>query len=366
MTTRGSLGQRARRTLSVLGGVAVLAGAATAATPAAGSPPVNSSPPSISGTFQVGESVTATSGSWKNNPTSYSYQWRRCNDSGGCAEIASATGKSYKLASADIDHTVVVAVTAANSDGKASASSQPSPIISDSSAPRATGRPQISGTARVGEVLQVSKGSWTGGVRSFDYQWERCDKDGNNCKPVDGATAPKYGVRSADVGLTVRAEVTALNGAGKTTVNTDRSDSIQAAAGTVFSCPSGTTVQASQLQPPIRLQIDRFQFTPSVVTRSTPSITARYHIADTCGRSVVGAQLWSTAIPYNQVTTQRGTTADDGWGTLTFAVSRGGFPAAPGRQEIMAFLVRATKPGGSILAGISARRIVRELVNVHR
>jgi hypothetical protein len=321
------------RVVSLLGATGVGAGLVAAASLAAGSAPVNSAPPTISGTFRVGESVKSTTGSWSNNPTSFSYEWRRCNDSGsGCTDIASATTKSYTLVSADAGRTVVVAVTAANSDGKASASSQPSPVVSDGSAPRNTGRPQISGTAQVGQVLQVSKGSWAGGVRSFDYQWQRCDKQGNNCKPEDGATAPTYGVRSADVGLAIRAEVTASNGAGKTTVDTDRSDSIQPAAGTVFSCPSGTTVQASQLQPPIRLQIDRFQFSPSVVTRSTPSITARYHISDTCGRSVVGAQLWSTAIPYNQVTTQRGTTAGDGWGTLTFAVSRGGFPAAPGRQ----------------------------------
>jgi hypothetical protein len=351
---------------STLALVAVLAAGATAATSAKSSAPENSAPPSVSGTFRVGESVTATTGSWQNSPNGYSYQWRRCNDAGsGCADVSGATAKTYKLAQADTGHTIVVAVTAANADGKATAASKPSPVVSDSTAPRNTGRPALSGTAQVGQVLHVSNGTWTGGVRSYAYRWQRCDKDGNNCAAVPGATAASYGVRAADVGLILRAGVTAANGAGQTTVDTDRSGTVQPAAGVVFKCPSGTSVAASDLQAPVRLQIDRFQFAPVVVTRGTQTVTARYHVADTCGRSVVGAELWSTAIPYNQVSTQRGTTGGDGWGTLTFSVS-GGFPAAPKRQEILAFLVRATKPGGSVLAGVSARRVVRENVDLRR
>lgn len=352
--------------LSGLALVAVLAGVAAAASGRAAAAPANSSPPSTAGTFQVDETVTATTGTWKNNPTSFAYQWQRCNNTGsGCGDITGATTKTYKLVSADIGHTIVVVVTAANADGKASASSKPSPIVSDSTAPRNTGRPALSGTARVGEVLTVSNGSWSGGVRSYAYQWERCDKDGNNCTAVSGATAPTYGVRTADDGSTVRATVTATNAAGQTTVDTDRSQTIAPAAGTSFSCPGGTSVAASELALPIRLQIDRFQFTPSVVTRATRTIAARFHISDTCGRSVTGANLWSTAIPYNQVTTQEGTTGADGWGTLTFNVLAG-FPANPGRQQILAVLVRATKPGGSVLAGVSTRRVVRETVDLKR
>lgn len=37
--------------------------------------PINVIIPSISGTPQVGQTLTANPGQWTNNPTSYAYQW---------------------------------------------------------------------------------------------------------------------------------------------------------------------------------------------------------------------------------------------------------------------------------------------------
>jgi hypothetical protein len=39
-------------------------------------PPVNTAAPSITGTAQVSDELTASTGTWTNTPTSYSYQWR--------------------------------------------------------------------------------------------------------------------------------------------------------------------------------------------------------------------------------------------------------------------------------------------------
>jgi hypothetical protein len=79
-----------------------------------------------------------------------------------------------------------------------------------------TAPPQISGTAKVGEQLSATTGTWTGGVKSFSYQWQRCDSNGSSCQSVDGATARVYGVRTVDVGNTVRVVVTASNLSGST------------------------------------------------------------------------------------------------------------------------------------------------------
>jgi hypothetical protein len=111
------------------------------------------------------------------------------------------------------------------------------------------------------------------------------------------------------------------------------------------------------------LLIDRFTFSPSLVRPSMQGFSARIHVTDSCGRAVSNAQLWSTAIPYNQTSAARAVTGSDGWATLQFSLRRG-FPANPGRQQILAMLVRATKPGGSVLAGVSTRRTLRLNVRV--
>jgi streptogramin lyase len=68
---------------------------------------------------------STTTGTWIGEPTSYSYQWERCNATGGeCKEISGATSSKYTPVSEDVAHTLVVKVTAKNSAGSNSASSK--------------------------------------------------------------------------------------------------------------------------------------------------------------------------------------------------------------------------------------------------
>jgi hypothetical protein len=322
--------------------------------------PKSTQRPQISGKAQVGQTLTVSRGEWTGNPSGFSYQWLRCDQNGNnCAAVAGATASSYGVRPEDSGKSLRVLVTAANSSGKASATTDRTAQIPATGAPRNTQRPAISGTPRVGQTLSVSPGQWTGSPGSFSYQWMRCDQDGNACANVAGANSSTYGVRSDDSGKTIRVLVTAANSAGGASVTTDRSAQIEPVASTQgTSCNGSRVIAASGLQPPMRMVIDRWSFTPSLLRRGTQFITARVHVADSCGRSVTGAQIWSTAIPYNQTTTVRGATAADGWATLQLRTLRG-FPANPGRQQILAMLIRATKPGGSVLAGVSTRRAVR-------
>jgi subtilisin family serine protease len=81
-------------------------------------PPVNTGSPSISGTAQTGQTLASTSGSWSESPSSFAYQWQRCNATGAsCTPISSATAQAYTLGSADVGVTVRVAVTTSNSAG---------------------------------------------------------------------------------------------------------------------------------------------------------------------------------------------------------------------------------------------------------
>jgi hypothetical protein len=96
--------------------------------PASAAPtaPANSAPPSVAGTAEVAQTLTAGVGSWSGSPTSYAYQWKRCDAAGAsCAAIAGATSKAYVVQSGDLGATLRVAVTASNSAGSATASSAP-------------------------------------------------------------------------------------------------------------------------------------------------------------------------------------------------------------------------------------------------
>jgi len=59
--------------------------------------PTNSSVPTISGTAQVGQTLTATTGTWTHNPTSFTYQWKRAGTA-----IGGATGLTYVPVTGDV------------------------------------------------------------------------------------------------------------------------------------------------------------------------------------------------------------------------------------------------------------------------
>src|SRR5881296_1703954 len=104
--------------LASLALLAVAAGSASAAPPSG--VPANVSPPTISGSPQVGQSLTANPGSWTGKkPITFTYVWRSCDASGlPCADIAGATGAGYTLASADAGRAIRVVVTARNRLGQ--------------------------------------------------------------------------------------------------------------------------------------------------------------------------------------------------------------------------------------------------------
>jgi hypothetical protein len=200
----------------------VLVAAGITATAAWAAAPSNTSPPSITGTPEKGMTLTAHHGTWTGSPTTYLYKWQRCAADGtACVGINGASTKTYTLTSADVDHTVRVRVTASNADGQGVAFSKTTVLISDNQAPKNTVRPTISGTPQPGEELTATTGTWTGGATTFAFQWQRCDTSGAACSDVAGATGKAYGVRTADVGHTLRVAVTAKNLDGSTTVNSD-------------------------------------------------------------------------------------------------------------------------------------------------
>ena len=77
--------------------------------------PQNTARPTITGDERVGEVLTAEDGTWTNTPTSFAYEWQRCDiDATTCLPVAGANGKTYGVRTADLGFRLRVAVTARN------------------------------------------------------------------------------------------------------------------------------------------------------------------------------------------------------------------------------------------------------------
>jgi hypothetical protein len=108
--------------------------------------PTNTTAPLITGIARTGATLTATTGSWTSSPspsTTYTYQWKRANTSGGSyTDITSAVNSTYVLTDADIGKYIKVAVvatnTAATSTAALSASTSVVVDLADSVVPTAT------------------------------------------------------------------------------------------------------------------------------------------------------------------------------------------------------------------------------------
>jgi hypothetical protein len=195
-------------------------------------PPLNMLAPTISGGSREGQLLTATTGVWRGVVTGFTYQWLRCDSTGGsCAPIAQAASSSYGLAAPDVAHTVRVTVLASNAAGGSEATSTPTePVSAALQPPTNTSLPTISGVAQEGQTLSASPGSWTGSPGAFSYEWLRCDSGGASCAPIASATSSTYGVVAADVGSTLRVVVTASNAAGSSAPATSAPSEVVTAA----------------------------------------------------------------------------------------------------------------------------------------
>jgi hypothetical protein len=236
-----------------------------------------------------------------------------------------------------------------------------------SAAPTNQTPPTISGTTEVGSTLTATSGSWAGTTPiTYAYQWRRCGTAGGSCSNISGANQSTHTLRTSDRGNTLRVRVTAKNSDGSAQIESAQTAVITAAAPppAATGCPTGTgTADVAGISLPARLLIDGQTASPTTVTRSTSDLVLRFHVSACGGRSVQGALVYATAVPFEQFgVPPEATTGSDGWATLTLhQASR--FPASS-RQQLLAVFVRARKGGENVLAGISARLLVSFPVNL--
>jgi hypothetical protein len=121
----------------VAGTVAVTSGRAAGSSSTAEyqyAAPTNTAAPSVSGTPQVGQTLTANNGNWTSDSSiAYAYQWTRC-DAGGnaCGNVANATAATYVVQGADVGHTLRVVVSAKNANGTTTATSGQTAAVTQS------------------------------------------------------------------------------------------------------------------------------------------------------------------------------------------------------------------------------------------
>lgn len=346
---------------TALAAVSILA----ALLPAGGSalpeaPPQVTGEPTITGTPVVGNILTASNGSFSGTgPFNYSYRWLRCPASGsggngeGCTAISGASFRRYTVRTADVGHRLRVRVTAANSEGTATATSNATAIVRAAPArPANTAPPTIGGTPQVGQTLTANTGTWTGQQPiTFTYDWRRCDRSGGSCSNISGATSKTYVLTSADEGTTLRVRVTARNSAG-----TASATSAPTAVIAKAEAPGGATILISEVALPNRLLIDRVQFRPQPLS-SRRTFTARFHVSDSRNHSVQGALVFVVALPFGTTTTPpEAATGSDGWVTFRMTPTRR-VKFGAGGTGIQMF-VRARKSGEQLIGGVSTRRLV--------
>jgi hypothetical protein len=240
-----------------------------------------------------------------------------------------------------------------------------------SAAPVNTGEPKISGTPQEGQTLSASSGSWTSTTTlSYAYQWRRCNAQGGGCSNIGGADTSSYLVKHGDIGDTLRVRVTAKNADGSAQSTSNETAVVTAKSPvppvTVNGCPAAGsgTIDVASISPPARLLVDGQSASPSPVTRSASDVTIKFHVSACNGRSVSGALVYATAVPFQQFSIPAETpTGADGWATMTMHQDRA-FPASP-KQQLLAVFVRARKSGENLLGGISTRRLVSFPVNLH-
>ena len=122
--------------------------------------PTNVASPQMSDTsggqsVYVGDTLNVNPGQWNPTPTSYTYSWQTCNADGtNCQPLIGASASSYSVASSDVGHRILAAVTAHTASGTTTLNTSYSTVVASAPA----------GSTASGAGLQGATGTGLAGI----------------------------------------------------------------------------------------------------------------------------------------------------------------------------------------------------------
>ena len=202
--------------------------------------------PTITGTAQVGETLTAGAGAIADaeglDNVAYAYQWLADD-----AEITNATASSYTLTADEEGKAIKVKVSFSDDDGNAEERTSAA-TVAVTAAPAtntaATGEPTITGTAQVGETLTAGAGAIADAEGldnvAYTYQWLGDDTE------ITGATASTYTLTADEQGKAIKVKVSFSDDDG----NEEARTSAATVAVTAAVAEAATAASVSVSEPP--------------------------------------------------------------------------------------------------------------------
>ena len=181
--------------------------------------PANTLAPAVTGTPTVGQTLTTTTGTWTGNPTpTLLVEWLA-----GGVVIPGANATTYVLTPAEAGKVMTSRVLGQSIAGSAAKLSNATTAVAGA-LPVNTVAPAISGTAKVGETLTATDGTWTGTpTPELTRQWLADDE------PIEGATEATFDLTEDEEGKVITIEVTGENLMGTASAASDATDAVIAA-----------------------------------------------------------------------------------------------------------------------------------------
>lgn len=249
--------------------------------------PRNTSAATVTGTAQVDDKLTATTGTWNESPLVYTYQWSDCDpQSNACTAIPGATASTYTVEPFDGGAVIAVTLTATNIDQESTTyTSETGVVDAAAGTPTVVTAPTVG--AQAGPATRTgTAGTWTNDPTSYTYQWVRCEPDTHFCYPI-GTDQPSYTPSRADAGWILYLEVYATN-----------------AYGDSLSATSDPSLIVSYAAPPlitITTPADGADYVPSVTNAQVTTVAAEYQCSAPIAMSVtscVGTVKGGAQLPF--------------------------------------------------------------------